>query len=65
MGAKVKGPTIGKGVTHIDEWEVTSAVDTLVRAEEIKQNPKLMKLVREKIKKKKIALDLVVEEELD
>lgn len=35
-----------------DEWEVRSAADTLIRAEEIKQNEELMALVAPELEKK-------------
>jgi len=40
-----------------EEWEVCQAVDTLMRAEEIKQDAKLMSLVKEKMDVKKKAID--------
>jgi len=39
-----------------DKWEVQCAVDTLIRAEEIKQNPELLELAMKEIEKKKEAL---------
>lgn len=36
----------------IEDWEVQSAVDTLIKAEEIKQNEPLMKLVLPEFEKK-------------
>lgn len=36
----------------MDEWEIDSAMDTLVRAEEIKKDKKLMKAIYPKMKKK-------------
>ena len=43
----------------IDEWEVKNAVDTLIRAEEIKNNKKMMKLVDKELKARKKAIDNV------
>lgn len=54
--------SFGRRMRKIDEWEVKSAVDTLIKAEEIKKDDKLMKLVRAEIKKKKLALANVVED---
>ena len=35
-----------------DEWEIRSAAETLIRAEEIKQNEELMALVAPELEKK-------------
>ena len=43
-----------------DEWEVSSALRTLVRAEEIKKDSKMMKLVQTEAKKQKENTDLAV-----
>jgi hypothetical protein len=45
----------------MDEWEVKNAVDTLQRAEEIKNNPKMMRAVKKEAEKQKKALDKVVQ----
>lgn len=51
---------IGKTVkAEMDEWEVRSAVDTLKRAEEIQNDPKMMKAVKAEVTKQKKALDTV------
>jgi hypothetical protein len=42
-----------------EEYEVDSAVETLIRAEEIKHNPPLMALVQKKIAKKKRAISSI------
>lgn len=42
-----------------DEWEISSAVDTLIRAEEIRKDPELMALVMPKIEEKQSALSAV------
>lgn len=39
-----------------DDWAVKSAMETLMRAEEIKQDPKMMKLVSAHLKKQKKAI---------
>jgi hypothetical protein len=36
----------------IEKWEVDCAVDAIIRAEEIKKNPKLFPLVKEKLLEK-------------
>lgn len=41
---------------EIDEWEVQDALRTLTRAEEIKSDPKLMKLVEAKAKEQQAML---------
>lgn len=41
----------------IEEWEVKSAADTLIRAEEIKEDEKLMKLVDKELTKRKKAIN--------
>ena len=38
---------------EIEAYEIDSAVEAMLRAEEIKQDPKLFKLAMEKIRKKK------------
>lgn len=40
----------------IDDWEVSSAVDTLIKAQEILKNKKLLPLVRREFKKRQEAL---------
>lgn len=40
-----------------DRWEVDNAVDTLIRAEQIKLDDELMKYVLPKLEKQKKALD--------
>ncbi len=42
----------GKKKNGYDEWEIDDAVRTLVRAEEIKQDPKLMKACSSALTKK-------------
>ena len=42
-----------------DDWQVEDALRTIVRAEEIQQDEKLMKLVSEKIKEQKEMLDKI------
>lgn len=47
----------GKGKKKkIEEYEVDSACEALMRAEEIKGNPELMALVQKKLSKKKKAI---------
>ena len=46
----------------IDPWEVTSAVDTLKRAEEIKVNPNMMRAVAKEVASQKKALDKVAKQ---
>jgi hypothetical protein len=41
-----------KKKSGFDKWEIDSAVDTLLRAEEIKQNAALMKEVKKKMNDK-------------
>ena len=43
----------------IDEWEVKNAADTLFRAEEIKQDKKLSKLVDKELDKRRKALNSI------
>jgi len=43
-----------------DKWEISNAVDTLKRAEEIKKNSGLMKSVKAEAKKQQIALSKIV-----
>lgn len=45
----------------IEDYEVDSAVDCLIRAEEIKENEELMKLVNKKIAKKKSAINSIAD----
>ena len=52
------GVRVGK--RKLDEWEIKSAVDTLQRAEEIKNDPKLLGAVTKEANKQKKALDKVV-----
>lgn len=40
-----------------DKWEIQSAVDCLLRAEEIKKDTRIMKYVNEEIDKKKSAIN--------
>ncbi len=42
-----------------DKWEISSAADTLIRAEEIKANKELFGLAMEEITKKKKAINAV------
>lgn len=42
-----------------EEWEVRNAVDTLKRAEEIRNDPKMMKKVKAEANKQKKALEKV------
>lgn len=42
-----------------DEWAVEDAARTLIRAEEIKQDSKMMKLVSKQIKKQKKAINSI------
>lgn len=44
----------------IDEWEIRSAADTLMKSEEIKDDKDLMKKVDIELKKRKKALDAVM-----
>lgn len=48
--------------TKIEDWEVSSACDALMRAEEIKRDPKMMRLVKKKLAQKKIALSMLEDE---
>jgi len=58
--AKTKKPTAVKVSRRtLDEWEVKNAVDTLQRAEQISQDPQMMKAVRGEVRKQKKALDTV------
>lgn len=41
---------------RIEEWEIRSAADALLRAEEIKADEKLMKLVNQELDKRKKAI---------
>lgn len=55
---KMKIEMIGKkDDKKIDKWEVDSAVSTLLEAEKIKQNPKLMELVAKQLKEKKMQVE--------
>lgn len=40
-----------------EEWEIKNAVDTLIKAEEIKNNKELMKLVEPELKKQAKAVN--------
>jgi hypothetical protein len=42
-----------------EEYEICSAVDCLIRAEEIKKNPDLYPLVMKELEKKKLAINSV------
>lgn len=44
-----------------DDWELDSAVDSLVRAEEIKQDKKLLKAIQGRLKTKKKAISSIAE----
>lgn len=44
-----------------DKWSVQSAVDALVRAKEIEQDPKMMELVLKEAKKKATAINSVAD----
>ena len=44
---------------NYDEWDIDNACRTLKSAEEIKNDPKLLKLVQEKIEKEDKALENV------
>lgn len=46
-----------------DNWAVESAADTLIRAEEIKADAKMMKFVAKKIEERKAALEKVSKRE--
>ena len=43
-----------------DDWEISSAADTLIRAKEINQDKELMKKVDIELKKRKKAIDAVM-----
>jgi len=45
-----------------DKWEIENAVDTLIRAEEIKKNNTLLKLARTEKKKRLDAIEEVKED---
>lgn len=45
----------------MDEWKVKGAADDLMRAEEHRQNPKLMKHVVKHLKKKRDAISSLAE----
>ena len=53
--AEVKQPK--KEFVKFDRWEVQSAVDTIIRAEQIKLDKELMKYVLPELEKQKQALD--------
>lgn len=42
-----------------DEWEINCAVDTLIKAEEIKSDEKLYKIVKEKVAEKAKAINKI------
>jgi hypothetical protein len=42
-----------------DEWEIRNAVDTLIRAEEIKANKKLVALAQKELDKRKKAINSI------
>jgi hypothetical protein len=44
---------------EFDKWEIDSAVDCLIRAEEIRANPDLYPLVKEKLTEKSKALQKI------
>lgn len=44
---------------RMDEWEIRSAADSLLRAEEIKADKELMKEVQKELEKRKKALNAV------
>ncbi len=52
-----------KKIDGYDEWEISSAVDTLIKAKEIQKDEKLLKLVRIELKKRKDAVDDALTEE--
>lgn len=53
--------TMPMGAKKIEDYEVDSACDTLMRAEEIKHNEELMKLVRKKLAKKQKAINSIAD----
>lgn len=55
----MKGESKSMDDSKYDEWAVKSAAETLVRAEEIKQDSKMMKLVSKHITKQKKAIDSI------
>lgn len=54
-----------KEPAKVDKYEVQSAVDTLIRAEEIKSDENLMKEVRPLLEKKKKAIHGAMPEKID
>jgi hypothetical protein len=62
MEFKVHGEPISEGKDKkktYDTWEVSQACDTLMRAEEIKKDEELMKLVTVEMGKKKDAINSI------
>lgn len=57
MEIKIEVEKVEEKKDEYPEYEVCAAVDTLLKAEEIKQNPELMALVKEKMDKKKSAIN--------
>lgn len=49
-----------KTIGGVDRWEVESALDTLIRAEELKTDKKMMKAVKTESKRRQKALSKVV-----
>lgn len=52
----MKGEIKQMPINKLDEWEVKNSLDTLVQAEKIKKDPKLMKAVKREANKQKQAL---------
>lgn len=50
-------PMMAEGPKKDDDWEADSAVDTLMRAHEIRSNKELMKRVKKRSGKKLAALE--------
>lgn len=46
----------GEEEEGFEQYEIDSAMESILRAEEIKQDPELFKLAMEKLKKKKAAI---------
>ncbi len=47
-------------IARMDKWEVANAADTLVRAEEIKSNKRLLSSAKRELTKRQTALKKVV-----
>jgi len=53
-------PVMAKAKTQkIDEWEIENGLSTLTRAEEIRNNPSLMKAIKKKASEQQKALQKV------